>query len=154
MPGIFKASTARILVTGSRECNDSDYEQIYTEIKHVAGENPPPGSITVVTGGARGADQLAERAARALGFKVESYPVSSADWAGPCRAECKPGHRRVGRYGKDYCPAVGNYRNARMVRLGADLCLAFFKRGAANSGTTDCAGKAELAGIATWRIPV
>jgi hypothetical protein len=34
-----------------------------------------------------------------------------------------------------------------MVDLGAGVCLAFFKNGATNRGTADCARRAEKAGI-------
>jgi hypothetical protein len=34
-----------------------------------------------------------------------------------------------------------------MVDLGADVCLAFFKTGAANRGTKDCCDRARASGI-------
>lgn len=42
---------------------------------------------------------------------------------------------------------AGPARNAKMVKLGANRCLAFYQRGEANTGTDDCAGKAYRAGI-------
>lgn len=143
----------RILVTGSREFQHADYGTIYSELgkawaalmSHVV---LSPSQVTVVTGGARGADYLAKQAARQLGFNVERHP---ADWAGPCGDDCPRGHRRT-RNRLSYCPLAGFRRNSHMVRLGADLCLAFFKQGATNRGTSHCARQAELAGIPTWRI--
>lgn len=78
----------------------------------------------------------------------EAYP---ADWEAECR-RCNPRHRRTGRDGTTYCPLAGHYRNADMVVLGADLCLAFYKQGAGNKGTDHCARLAEDAGIPVRRI--
>jgi hypothetical protein len=122
----------RLLVTGSRDF--TDYETVRLEIGHVLtglmAERGPYPSIVVVHGAARGADALAERAARE--FRIGTEP-HAADWAG---------------YGK----SAGYIRNAAMVSLGADLCVAFYKQGAGNKGTDHCARQAEAAGIPTRRI--
>lgn len=47
---------------------------------------------------------------------------------------------------------AGFRRNAEMVALGANLCLAFYKQGAGNKGTDHCARLAEAAGIPVRRI--
>jgi hypothetical protein len=47
----------------------------------------------------------------------------------------------------DYCPKAGPRRNRAMVCLGADVCVAFFKKGAANYGTAGCVKLAKAAGI-------
>lgn len=122
----------RILVTGSREFDD--YATVCTELglvmRHlIAAEGPYP-AVTVVHGGARGADSLAERAARSFGMKTERHP---ADW----NADGK---------------GAGFKRNAAMVALGADLVLAFYKQGAGNKGTDHCTKLAEKAGIPVRRI--
>ncbi len=65
-------------------------------------EGLPPGSTTILHGGARGADQLASRIAARLGYAVEVY---EADWSTGRRA--------------------GPDRNLRMLDAKPDLVLAF-----------------------------
>ena len=115
----------RILVTGSREWTD-------WEVLHEVLEAWTRGadSVTIVHGGAPGADRLAGDYARAAGWAEEVHP---ADWA---------------QYGK---PA-GMIRNKAMVDVGADVCIAFFKASAGNRGTRGCAKMAEEAGIPVRRI--
>jgi hypothetical protein len=48
--------------------------------------------------------------------------------------------------------SAGYRRNAEMVKLGADVCLAFFQQGAGNRGTSHCVRLAEAAGIRTRRV--
>lgn len=150
------ASALRILITGSRSWTDK--RAVGQAIGWVIGEHAPhlivPGEhdphllwdqVTVVHGGARGADAIADRIARAWGMRVEDYPVTRQDWEA-CAPECKPGHRRKRPDGTTFCPSAGNRRNQRMVDLGADLCLGFPKD-AGWSGTRDCMTKAAAAGI-------
>jgi hypothetical protein len=66
-----------------------------------------------VHGAARGADQLADAVARNWGWTPERHP---ADWA---------------RHGR----AAGFRRNAAMVALRADVCLAFILDGSAGPVT-------------------
>jgi hypothetical protein len=117
--------TYRILVTGSRTWTDD--EMIYQSIARSARDHP---GAVVVHGGARGADQLAGAAARRLGLGEE---VHRANWEQAPRA-------------------AGILRNLAMVKLGADVCLAFIK--ARSTGATHCADAAELAGIAVHRYAV
>lgn len=98
-----------------------------------------------------GADWLAVQAVLDMGheirweWKVESH---AAAWEAPCRPECKPGHRRP--WG---CPAAGNYRNQEgIIDPGLDELLAFYRRGAANTGTADCVRRADRAGIPVRRF--
>jgi hypothetical protein len=109
----------RILVTGSREW--VDWRTVTTALIEAAEGEPRP--VTVVHGCARGADFIAAQAARKLGWEVEDHP---ADW---------------NRHGK----AAGFRRNAEMVALGADICLAFIRDG--SRGATHCAETARKAGI-------
>jgi hypothetical protein len=118
--------------------------------------------LTVVHGAAKsGADAIAESWARWHGITPERHP---AHWEGPCIPECQPGHRRPctcvhcrGMAGptsppqnhppgsRSVCPAAGFYRNEAMVKLGADIVLAFI---ADNSkGATHCAHFAEQQGL-------
>jgi len=104
-----------------------------------ARDRPPPGAegqMVVVSGHCPdGADALAEQVAERWGWTVEPHP---ADWG------------RLGR-------VAGFERNAEMVRLGADVCLAFLDHCTStrclsraphgSHGTKHCAGLAAEAGI-------
>lgn len=133
----------RILVTGGRDYADAERveAELRSAVKARLGAVTDPSQIVLVHGDASGLDRLAAAAAKRLGFQVEPHP---ADWAGLCRPTCPP-HRRRRRYGSDYCPAAGAYRNAEMVELGADLALVF----PGGRGTTDCARRIRAAGIDT-----
>ena len=86
---------------------------------------------TLVHGGCpTGADREAASFWRITGRPVEPHP---ANWQ---------------RYGK----AAGPRRNQEMVDAGADQCIAFFKRGAANRGTADCVARARAAGIPVQEV--
>jgi SLOG family YspA-like protein len=110
----------RILVTGSRTWADA--ATIRRALHDAArGHN----DVTVVHGGADGADVLAHAAAQILGLSRE---VHRPDW-------------------RAHGPAAGFRRNTHMVQLGADLCLVF--QAGNTRGTADCAAKARAAGIPT-----
>lgn len=115
----------RILVTGSRDW--ADFGRIAFALTEAAG-----GSVntpTVVSGACpRGADAMAEEAADLSGFHVERHPA------------------RWDELGKK----AGFVRNAEMVSLGADVCLAFIKNG--SRGATHTANLAEKAGIPVRRF--
>ena len=116
------ADPYRVLVTGSRTWRDR--QAIFDALAEYN-----YGRVTLVHGAARGADSIAASVAAAFGWQIEPHP---ADWNGG--------------YGK----AAGLVRNARMIRLGADVCLAFIKNG--SRGATHCADLAEKAGIPVRRI--
>ena len=131
----------RILVTGSREWADT--QAILLELRAVAeGES----DVTLVHGGARGADQIAARWAENLGWTVEEH---EANWDS-CGPDCNDSHKRRRYTGELYCPRSGFVRNAEMVKLGADICVAFYK--GASKGTDMCAALAEKAGIKVVRV--
>lgn len=116
----------RILITGSRDWQDRD------AIWRALGDTVGPIDITretVLVSGAcpRGADALAEEWARKYGLTIERHP---ANW----QLEGK---------------RAGFIRNARMVHLGADVCLAFIRNG--SRGASHTARLAEQAGIPTRR---
>lgn len=139
----------RILVTGSRSWTDR--RAIATRIEQLA-TDAFPGGVLVLHGDADGADRIARDAVRA--WKADGWPIDEhavpANWSARCRDTCKPGHRKSRNSGYTYCPMAGMYRNADMVNLGADVCLAFIRD--ASRGATGCADLAEAAGIPTLRI--
>lgn len=132
----------RILVTGSRRWVDESV--VYTELRK-ATENVENETITLVHGGARGADLIAARWALMFGWIVEEHP---ANWES-CGSECDRTHWRY-REGRAYCPRSGFIRNDKMVKLGADICLAFYKGD--SKGTDMCAKIADKAGIPVLKI--
>lgn len=116
------AKPIRILVTGSREWRD--HQAIYEALLWLVTDSEYAGRpVTVVHGGARGADRIAAELARELGLRVEEHP---ADWDA---------------YGK----AAGHRRNAEMVALGADAALAFPI--GPSLGTRGCIALCRKAGI-------
>lgn len=113
----------RVLVTGSRNWSN-------TAILGRALDNEllQTGALTVVHGGSRGADRLAEswaNARAAQGYNVRTE-VHEADW---------------NTHGK----AAGPLRNAAMVNLGADMVLGFPI--GVSKGTRDAMHKAAVVGI-------
>jgi hypothetical protein len=113
----------RILVTGSRTWTDTEI------IRNALLESAAKNWITLVHGACpTGADDIADRFGRFCQWQVERHP---ADW---------------GRYGR----SAGFRRNAEMVALGADLCLAFIRDG--SKGASNCADLAERAGIEVRRF--
>jgi len=114
----------RILITGSRDWTDKD--AILAALRE---HDTRVASNSIVVHGAcpTGADQLAEELAQEYRVRTERHP---ADWKG------------LGR-------GAGFIRNAQMVNLGADICLAFIRNG--SRGATHAAALAEGAGIPTYR---
>ena len=114
--------THRVLVTGSRAWTDEE------AIADALAGHWHDGNALLVTGACpRGADEIAERIWRSRGGLVERHP---ADW----------------HTGRD----AGMRRNAAMVALGADVCLAFIRDG--SPGATHAALLAEQAGIPVRRF--
>lgn len=125
--------TVRILVTGSRDWDDEETVAFALLEQDPCAEHDDcfmdEHLITVVHGDCpRGADAIADRFARQWGVTVERHP---ADWE---------------QYGK----RAGFVRNAEMVQLGADICLAFIKNG--SKGASMTARLAEEAGIPVRRF--
>ncbi len=111
----------RLLVTGSRTWDDP--RTIEQALAVILGRHP--GGVVLVHGACpRGADAIAAAyAARTPGYQIEAHP---ADW-----------HR----YGR----AAGHRRNAEMITLAADGCVAFIRD--ASPGSTTTVRLAEAAGI-------
>jgi hypothetical protein len=112
----------RVLVTGSRDWSrDETVRAAISEVHYFDAKNE---AITLVSGHCpTGADVMAERWARRFGWTVEEHPA----------------HWRV--YGK----RAGFQRNAEMVGLGADVCLAFQRDG--SKGTQHTIDLCRAAGI-------
>lgn len=114
---------ARLLITGSRHWSDravmrEALRTAWHELTRQGFER-----VILVHGAARGADSLAASIWGEAGLPVEAHP---ADW---------------GAHGR----AAGPIRNAHMVSLGAELCLAFPL--GKSVGTRHCMRAAEQAGI-------
>jgi hypothetical protein len=133
-----------VLVTGARDHPDLAAVRLCVAPFAASG-------LRGVFGDARGVDATAEAAwkvaARTSGAQYRRFVV---DWAAPCTAECKPGHRKVRSDGSDYCPAAGIWRNQLMVDFVVGLgqpavCLAF--PAGASQGTRDCMRRAAAAGL-------
>ncbi len=108
-----------VLVCGSRDY--TDYQKIYDCLKSIK-------VSLVIAGGCRGADALAARAARALGYPFLEFP---ADWQ---------------KFGK----AAGPIRNQTMLDEGRpDLVVAFHENPEGSKGTKDMIRRAK-----SQRIPV
>ena len=109
----------RLLICGDRKW--SNKESIKQELITIQPD-------IVIHGACRGADQLADEAAKELGIECSSYP---AQWY---------------TYGK----AAGPIRNQRMIDEGnPDFVLAFHSDIANSKGTKDMVERAYLSGIPT-----
>ena len=125
----------RILITGSRDYGSTHAERV--RMRHMLDLALTPTTtrnwywlaenVTVVHGGARGADQLAHALATELGMNTEVHPAA---W-------------------DEHGKAAGFIRNQHMVDLVADLCLAFplgIEHGRSR-GTQHAMAAAKKAGI-------
>lgn len=117
----------RLLVTGSGAWTEEGVIEIalLAETVHV-----PARGILLVHGACKdGADKIANEIAVRRGWDVERHP---ADWS-------------------HYGNRAGQIRNERMVKLGADVCLAFIRDKSPGASTT--LFKARRKGIRTvvWR---
>lgn len=115
--------SARILVTGSRDWTDRS--TIRTALVNAWIDLGRPMTAVLVQGECHlgGADEIAAEIWRGWGFPIEGHPAEM----GPT------GH------------VLGPKRNAHMVSLGADLCLAFPLP--SSRGTKNCMRLAREAGI-------
>ncbi len=124
----------RFIVTASRSWTNYDVMRKVLSVYRHRG-------LALVHSAARGGDQMAARIWKAWGENDEPH---SADWSGPCRDTCRPGHRQAGPHG-EYCPSAGMYRNAEMVSGGGVALVAFVVD--RSPGATGCVKLAAAAGI-------
>ncbi|MGW6597882.1 DUF2493 domain-containing protein [Streptomyces sp. NPDC055036] len=115
----------RVLVTGSRAWTNTDrIAEALGQVIRLSGCRPH--DVLLIHGACPvGADALADEFATQIGMRVQRFP---ADWE---------------TFGK----AAGFRRNAEMVNLGADVCLAFIRN--KSRGASMTARMAEKAGIPT-----
>lgn len=127
----------RILVTGSRTWDD---ELTLSEaLTNALPDHPQPGAEYVIVHGAcpRGADLMAAQFCAREAWWVDNAGAALIEERHP--ADWDTHNKRA-----------GFIRNAHMVKLGADICLAFIRDG--SRGATHTADLAEKAGIHTIRF--
>ena len=124
----------RVLVTGSRTWTDADL--LCSVLDDILRDHLGKTVVVIVHGDCpRGADAMA----RAW---VRRQPRIDGRFAD---VKHEPHRANWDRYGK----VAGPRRNAEMVALGADVCLAFIRD--ASRGATHCADRAAAAGIPVRR---
>lgn len=113
----------KILVCGDR--NWTDREMVRNRLAMFSE------GTTIIAGGCRGADTIAEEVAAELGFIIRVFP---ANW---------------GKYGK----GAGPRRNSEMLAEKPDLVIAFHEDLKKSKGTIDTLRKAKGMAIRTEVIP-
>lgn len=132
----------RILVAGDRNWYAPDMaEEVLNRLLMRHG----PGFV-IVHGAATGIDRSFAEACGELGVEQEAHPARWEELDHP---------EAVIRYDKrnrPYNANAGPIRNAEMVALGAEMCLAFHRAISASKSTKNCARQAIEAGIPTYPI--
>jgi len=120
-----KIRQLRVIICGSRELSDIRYiircMNYLRQFVSFGKEN-----ITIITGGAKGVDTIANALAMKYGYNTEVY---EADWE------------------KDK-KSAGVIRNQKMLDTGINIVLALFDA-TRTSGTGDMADRARAAGVET-----
>ena len=111
----------RVIIAGTRSFND--YELLRDSCNNLLSEKQRTHTVVVISGTARGADQMGERYARERGFQLRRFP---ADWE---------------QYGK----SAGHIRNAKMAG-NADALIAFWD--GESRGTKNMIDNARRKGLA------
>jgi hypothetical protein len=111
----------RVIIAGTRSFND--YELLRDSCNNLLSEKQRTHTVVVISGTARGADQMGERYARERGFQLRRFP---ADWE---------------QYGK----SAGHIRNAKMAG-NADALIAFWD--GESKGTKNMIDNARRKGLA------
>lgn len=115
----------KVIIAGSR--NFTDYDTLVAKCDIVMGEFNPAQDIQIVSGRARGADQLGEQYALQRDYDLKLFP---ADW---------------GTHGK----SAGPIRNDQMARY-ANVLIAF-KLGN-SKGTADMIKRAKAKGLCVYVV--
>ena len=111
----------RVIIAGTRSFND--YEQLRDSCNSLLSEKQRTHTVVIISGTARGADQMGERYARERGYEIRQFP---ADWE---------------QYGK----SAGHIRNAKMAD-NADALIAFWD--GESKGTKNMIDNARRKGLA------
>ena len=111
----------RVIIAGTRSFND--YELLRDSCNNLLSEKQRTHTVVVISGTARGADQMGEHYARERGFQLRRFP---ADWE---------------QYGK----SAGHIRNAKMAD-NADALIAFWD--GESRGTKNMIDNARRKGLA------
>lgn len=152
-----------ILFTAGRELFNK-VPKVREELESLIRARVQPGRLVMIRHGdcpgKTSGDNAVNRWVREFGEEFQAYTHSvSAVWD-DCVPKCPqiPDHRRIkssddifhpGERGS-YCPGAGPRRNAQMVGMGADVCLAMPM--GLSYGTKGCARLAKKAGIeVVWR---
>lgn len=117
----------KIAVIGSRNFND--YKLLTMVLKGFKVK-------TIVSGGASGADALAERFAKEYNIPIQIFKADWQDFSEPCVV-------KVNNFGK-YNALAGHKRNEKVVS-DVDVVIAFWD--GKSAGTKDAIKKAESKGI-------
>ena len=111
----------RVIIAGTRSFND--YELLRTSCNNLLSVKQRTHTIVVISGTARGADQMGERYSKERGFQLRRFP---ADWE---------------QHGK----SAGHIRNAKMAD-NADALIAFWD--GESNGTKNMIDNARRKGLA------
>lgn len=123
----------RVLVCGGRDYDDKyKLDRVLNDLCEIRGLKGPkdefgnwmPAGLTIIHGGAKGADSLAEDWAIVNWVQFERYP---ADW-------------------KKFGKGAGHIRNKQMLDTGIDLVVAF----PGGRGTANMVDIAKKAGVEVW----
>ena len=130
-----RIGTFRVLVTGSRDWEDQLAVEIALMDAAVECHRMGTPDLVIVHG--------------ACPSGADAYAAEFAEWARGRGKDIRITEERHPADWRTYGRAAGPRRNAEMVSVGADLCVAFIRNG--SKGATHCAELAEKAGIPTRR---
>ena len=131
----------KVIIAGSRTFHD--YQLLETKVDNILQNQD---DIEIISGTAKGADQLGERYSKQRGYKLTKFPAPWHD------TNNKPfGEVKVNKRGKQYWTRAGAQRNQWMADY-ADALIAFWED--ESTGTKDMIQRAEKAGLKVRVIKV